>query len=196
LLRHYLEPVAFDVVTGAYLGTMIIILYFYMPSLLQTQYGIDRATAFNANAAALLLLALVCPFWGKLADKIGYGWVLGIGCSALTVDIYLFFQNIDVISHNPYQLIWWTMSFSIFMSSAAVIPALCALVFPTEVRFTGFGFSYNAGSVISAVAPTAISWIVMTYGKSNVVYYAVAIGILGVVLALWTTRLRFYARPT
>jgi hypothetical protein len=81
------------------------------------------------------------------------------------------------------------------MSSAAVIPALCALVFPTEVRFTGFGFSYNVGSVISAVAPTVISWIVLTCGKENVVYYAVAVGILGVILALWTTRLRFYPRP-
>jgi nitrate/nitrite transporter NarK len=62
-----------------------------MPLLLQTQYGIDRATAFNANAAALLLLALVCPLWGKLADKIGYEWVLGLGCFGLTVDLFLFF---------------------------------------------------------------------------------------------------------
>jgi MFS family permease len=195
VLRSHLEPVIFTVVLGAFLGTMIIILYFYMPSLLQTQYGIERATAFNANAAALLLLALVCPLWGKLADKIGYGWVLGLGSFGLTIDLSLFFRGLDNLSHNPDQLIWWSLSFSIFMSTAAVIPALCALVFPTEVRFTGFGFSYNTGSVISAVAPTAISWIVISYGKANVGYYAVAIGILGVILALWTARLKFYPRP-
>jgi MFS family permease len=195
ILKNHLEPVIFDVLLGAFLGTMIIILYFYMPSLLQTQYGIDRATAFNANAAALLLLALVCPLWGRLADKIGLGWVLGLGCFGLTVDLFLFFQNLQIIASNPGQLIWWTMSFSVFMSSAAVIPALCALVFPTEVRFTGFGFSYNAGSIIAAVAPTLISWIVLNYGKSNVVYYGMAIGILGMLLAAWTSRLKFYPRP-
>jgi len=195
VLKNYLEPVIFDVMLGAFLGTMIIILYFYMPSLLQTQYGIDRATAFNANATALLLLALICPFWGKLADNIGYGWVLGLGCAGLTIDLLLFFQNLDGISHNSGHLIWWSMSFSVFMSTAAVIPALCALVFPTEVRFTGFGLSYNTGSVISAVAPAAISWIVLTYGKANVVYYAMAVGILGIMLALWTARLKFYPRP-
>jgi MFS family permease len=173
---------------------MIIILYFYMPSLLQTQYGIDRATAFNANAAALLLLAALCPLWGKLSDTIGYGFVLGIGCFGLTVDLYLFFQNLESIAHNSSQLIWWSLSFSVFMSSAAVIPALCALVFPTEVRFTGFGFSYNTGSVISAIAPTAISWIVLNYGKANVVYYGIGIAILGIILALWTARLKFYPR--
>ena len=195
MVKNYLEPVIFDVLLGAFLGTMIIILYFYMPSLLQTQYGIDRATAFNANAAALLLLALVCPLWGRLADKIGLGWVLGLGCFGLTVDLFLFFQNLQMIASNPGQLIWWSLSFSVFMSTAAVIPALCALVFPTEVRFTGFGFSYNAGSMIAAVAPTVISWIVLSYGKSNVVYYGMAIGILGMVLAAWTSRLKFYPRP-
>lgn len=195
VLKSHLEPAVFNVVLGAFLGTMVIILYFYMPTLLQTQYGIDRATAFNANAAALLLLALACPVWGKLADKIGYGWVLGVGCLGLSVDLLLYFRNLDGISLNPGQLIWWSLSFSIFMSTAAVIPALCALVFPTEVRFTGFGFGYNTGSVISAITPTAISWIVISYGKANVGYYAMAVAVLGVMLALWTIRLKFHPRP-
>ena len=195
ILKSHLEPVLFDILLGAFLGSMIIILYFYMPSLLQTQYGIDRATAFNANAAALLLLAVLCPFWGKLSNKIGYGWVLGIGCFGLTADLFLFFQNLETIAQNSHQLIWWSLSFSVFMSSAAVIPALCALVFPTEVRFTGFGFSYNVGSAISAVAPTVLSWIVLSYGKANVVYYGVGIGIVGMLLAFWSARLTFYPRP-
>lgn len=194
MLKGFLEPVLFDIGLGSYLGTMIIILYFYMPSLLQTQYGIERSTAFYANTAALLLLALMCPLWGKLSDRIGHGWVLGLGCCGLLCTLYLFFQNLEVIAHNPGELIWWSLSFSIFMSSAAVIPALCALVFPTEVRFTGFGLSYNLGSVISAFAPTLISWIVLSYGKSNVVYYATGVAALGIALALWTSRLRFYPR--
>ena len=146
ILKNHLEQVIFDILLGGFLGTMIIILYFYMPSLLQTQYGIDRATAFNANAAALLLLALVMPAVGPPRGQ-NWSWlVLGLGSLGLTVDLFLFFQNLDMIAHSPGQLIWWTMSFSVFMSTAAVIPALCALVFPTEVRFTGFGFSYNVGS--------------------------------------------------
>lgn len=195
ILKSHLEPVLFDILLGSFLGSMIIILYFYMPLLLQTQYGFDRTTAFNANAAALLLLALLCPLWGRLSDRIGYGWVLRLGCAGLAIDLFLFFQNLEFISHNQSQLIWWSLSFSVFMSTAAVIPALCALVFPTDVRFTGFGFSYNTGSVVSAVAPTIISWIVLTYGKANVVYYGIGIAILGLLLSLWTVRLKFYPRP-
>lgn len=196
VLRSHIEPVLFNITLGGFLGSMIIILYFYMPSLLQTQYGIERVTAFNANAAALLLLALLCPFWGRFSDRIGLGWVLGIGCLGLVVDLYLFFQNLGFITQNQHLLIWWSLSFSLFMSTAAVIPALCAVVFPPDVRFTGFGFSYNVGSVISALAPTIISWIVLTYGKANVVYYGIGVALVGVVLAVWTTRLTFHTRQS
>jgi MFS family permease len=195
VIRQYWPSTLFDAGLGLYLGTMIIILYFYMRSLLQTQYGFDRTTTFNANTAALLLLALLCPLWGKIADKIGYASVLGFGAAALIVDLALFFRNLDAISHDPGQLIWWSLSFSLFMSTAAVIPALCALVFPTNVRFTGFGFAYNTGSLLAAFAPTVISSIVLSYGKSSVAYYSAAMGTVGIVLAICACRLRTYPRP-
>ena len=195
VLRRHRAATLFDVGLGIYLGTMIIILYFYMPSLLQTQYGFDRTTTFDANAAALLLLALLCPLWGKLADRIGHGTVLGLGTFALAVDLALFFRNLDAIAQQPAHLIWWSLSFSVLMSSAAVIPALCALVFPTQVRFSGFGFAYNAGSVIAAFAPTLISGIVLSYGKSSVGYYAVMVALLGLALAIWSSQIRTYPRP-
>jgi MFS family permease len=195
VVRRYWASALFDVGLGVYLGTMIIILYFYMPSLLQVQYGFDRTTTFDANAAALLLLALLCPLWGKIADRLGYASVLGFGAAALIVDLVLFFGHLDEISRDPRWLVCWSLSFSVFMSTAAVIPALCALVFPTQVRFSGFGFAYNTGSLIAAFAPTVISGIVLNCGKSSVVYYGVATGLIGVALAIGSTRLRTYPRP-
>ncbi|MDF2117142.1 MFS transporter [Roseiarcaceae bacterium H3SJ34-1] len=194
MFTRYAGPTIFDIGFGVYLGTMIIILYFYMPTLLQTQFGVDRATTFNANAAALLVLALMCPVWGKLADRFGFGPILGIGCLLLAADLIAFFANIDQISRDPGSLIWWWISFSLFMSSAGVIPALCALVFPTQVRFTGFGFAYNLGSIFAAFAPTMIAWLVLSFGKSSVLYYALATCALGLALASWSLTLRFYGR--
>ena len=171
---------------GSYLGMMIIILYFYMPSFLQTQYGFERGTVFNANSIALLILALVCPLWGRIADKIGYGWVLGMGAAGLAAATFLFFRDLAIIAANPSQLLWWYVAFSVLMATAATIPALSALPFPTEVRLTGFGFGYNIGIVISAAAPTIMAGIVLSYGKTAVAYYALAVGALGVVLAIVT----------
>ena len=153
------------------------------------------AAFFVAASRGHYVLALLCPVWGRIADRIGYAWVLGIGACALTIDILAFFQALDGIALAPGRLLWWSLSFSLFMSTAAVIPALCALVFPTQVRFTGFGFAYNGGALIAAAAPTVISWIILSYGKTAVVYYALVMGVLGVALALWAARLTYYPRP-
>jgi MFS family permease len=171
---------------GSYLGMMIIILYFYLPSFLQTQYGFDRSSVFTANSIALLVLAFVCPLWGRVADKIGYGWVLGIGAAGLAVALFFFFRNLTEIAAAPGQLLGWYVGFSLLMATAATIPALSAIPFPTEVRLTGFGFGYNVGIVISATAPTIMAGIVLTYGKTAVAYYALSVGVLGVALAIVT----------
>jgi MFS family permease len=194
VLRGHMKALAYDALLSTYLGMMIILLYFYMPSFLQTQYGFGRQQVFNANTGALLLLALVCPLWGRLADRIGCAWVLAIGAAGLTADLALFFQHLDQIAADPGQLTWWWLSFSVFMGTAAVVPALSAIVFPTEVRFSGFGLGYNAGIVISASAPAVMSWLVLSHGKTAVSGYAVALGVLGLLLAAWTPRLKKYAR--
>jgi MFS family permease len=171
---------------GSYLGMMIIILYFYLPTFLQTQYGFDRGGVFTANSLALLALAFACPLWGYAADRIGYGWVLGIGAAGLALALFLFFRNLTGIATNPGELLWWYVGFSLLMATAATIPALSAIPFPTEVRLTGFGFGYNVGIVISATAPTIMAGIVLSYGKTALAYYALSVGVLGVILAVVT----------
>jgi MFS family permease len=173
---------------GGYLGMMIIILYFYMPTFLAANYGFDRATVFNVNAAALLFASLACPVWGWVADRVGYGWVLGLGAAPLGTLLFIFFQVLGSIAVAPGTLIWWYLSFSFLMATAAVVPLLSAAAFPTELRLTGFGFGYNVGIVISAAVPAVMAWIVLSYGKLAVAYFALLVGILGVALAIATFR--------
>jgi MFS family permease len=177
---------------GSYLGMMIIVLYFYMPTFLQTQYGVGRAQAFNTNAAALLVLALACPIWGRIADRIGYAAVLGIGAAGLGITLFVFFQRLDLIAASPGLLMACYVGFSLLMATAATIPTLSAIAFPTEVRLSGFGLAYNIGIVISATAPTIMAWVVLGYGKTAVAWYALSLGMLGAALAAWTSSIRFH----
>ena len=174
---------------ASYLGTMIIILYFYMPTFLAANYGFDRASVFNVNAAALLFAAIVCPLWGWVADRIGYGLVLGIGAAGLGVSLFVFFTVLQSIATVPATLMWWYLAFSLLMATAGVVPLLSAAPFPTEHRLTGFGFGYNVGIVISATAPTVMAWIVLSHGKLAVAYFALLVGAIGVVLAIATSRI-------
>ncbi|NVO15730.1 MAG: MFS transporter [Rhodoplanes sp.] len=174
---------------ASYLGTMIIILYFYMPTFLAANYGFDRASVFTANATALLVASALCPLWGRVADKVGYGLVLGLGATALGVALFAFFQQLESIAATPGVLIWWYLGFSVLMATAGVVPLLSAAPFPTELRLTGFGFGYNVGIVISAAAPTIMAWIVLSYGRQAVAWFALLVGMVGLVLSVMTSRI-------
>lgn len=192
LLAHHLRPTLF--VTGAsiYLGILFWLVYLYMPTFLQTQYGFERSTIFNANAAALLLLSVMCVVWGRFADKVGLAWVLAIGAIGSALTASLFFWNIDAIVSNPNTLIWWYLSFSVFGGTIVIVMVLAALAFPTEVRFTGVGLSFNLGIVISSVTPAALAWLVSAGVKSSLLYVAAGNGVFGVVLAMIAFRIRLY----
>jgi len=138
------------------------------------------------------MLAVMCPVWGWIADRIGPAMTLGIGAAGASAVVYFFFQNIGAVAGDPSQLMGWFLAFSAFMGTAVAVAMYSALSFPTQVRFTGFGLCYNLGIVISGATPTLLAWMVVEYGKASVAYLAVADGILGVLLALLASRIKQY----
>jgi len=192
LLTRHLKATLYVTGCGAYLGIMVLIGYFTMPTLLQTQYGFAARSVFNANAVALLMLAAMCPVWGRVADRIGAATTLGIGAAGASAVVYLLFQNIDAAVADPSLLVWWFLAFSAFMGSAVAVAIFSACSFPTEARFTGFGLCYNLGIVISGVTPTLLAWLVLSYGKGSVAWLALADGLLGVSLALLAPHIKQY----
>src|SRR5262249_44342668 len=130
LLTRHLKPTLYVTACGAWLGIMVLIVYFYMPTFLQTQYGIPARAVFNANAAALLMLAAMCPLWGLLVDRIGAAVALGLGAAGEAVIVALFFQNIAATVADPSLLLWWYLGISACMGSAVAVAMFSALSFP------------------------------------------------------------------
>jgi MFS family permease len=196
LFQQHLSSTLFVTGCGAYLGIMVLIVYFYVPTFLQVRYGLSSGTTFNANAAGLLLLALTCPIWGLIADRIGAAKVLGISACGSSVLVLLLFQHMSAVVDDQAQLMWWYMGISAFMGSAVAVALFSAISFPTQVRFSGFGLCYNLGIVISGLTPTLLALLVITYGKASVPYAALCDGALGVVLATIASRIKQYPRAS
>jgi MFS family permease len=196
LLRQHIGSTLFVTGCGAYLGIMVLIVYFYMPTFLQVQYGLSSGTTFNANAAGLLILALTCPIWGLIADRIGAAKVLGISACGTSALVFLLFRHIDAVADGQAQLMWWYMAISAFMGSAVAVALFSALSFPTQVRFSGFGLCYNLGIVISGLTPTLLALLVIAYGNTSVPYAALVDGALGVVLAAAASHIKQYPRAS
>jgi MFS family permease len=184
MLRHNLRSVLTVTGAGTYLGTMVLTVYFFMPAFLQSHYHIRAAIVFNAVSAALLMLAAMCVIWGRIADRIGVASVMGIGALGVCATITMFFFNLDKIAQSPSHLIWWYLTFSLFLGTAVTVAIAGALAFPTNVRFSGFGLSYNLGVVISAMTPTVLAWLVPRLGSNGVVGFAIVDGVLGLLISV------------
>ena len=66
----------------------------------------------------------------------------------------------------------------IFGPMSAVLPEL----FPTNVRYTGSGLSYNISSILgAAIAPFIATWLNATYSVSSVGYYLVVVSAVSLI---------------
>jgi MFS family permease len=139
-----------------------------------------------------LILALICPVWGLVVDRIGAAKVLGIGACGTSALVLLLFQHIDAVVSDQAQLMWWYMGISAFMGSAVAVAVFSAVSFPTQARFSGFGVCYNLGIVISGLTPTLLALLVVASGKTSVPFAVFCDGVLGVALAAVASHIKQY----
>ncbi len=90
----------------------------------------------------LLLITLPLPFFGRLADKFNNKYMLVFSTLGIIVLLYPLYASITHIS-----VLYMTLTVSLisilFACSSALIPYIMADLFPTNVRFTCTGFSFN-----------------------------------------------------
>lgn len=135
---------------------------------------------------AVLFFAGTLPLAGLLADRVGrrrlllavtvgimaYGALFGpmLGSGDVSYGTMLFFLIIGMT----------LMGFT-FGPMSAVLPEL----FPTNVRYTGSGISYNVSSILgAAVAPFIATWLATTYGVGWVGLYLFVAATLSLIAIL------------
>lgn len=179
------------------LGTAIMIscyTLFYLVTTWVLSYGIGRRdlglglgipyTEFLAlQLISIFAFIVAVPLSGKLGDVIGrrrlLTWVsAGMILFGLTFTWYL---DPDTATKNSVLLFLTIGMFLmglVFGPMSAVLPEL----FPTNVRYTGSGISYNVSSILgAAVAPFIATALVASFGVSAVGIYLTLASILSLV---------------
>ena len=129
----------------------------------------------------------MCVAWGRVADRIGAGLVLCIGALGLVSVALFFYYDIDAIAQRPSQLVFWFLGFTVWLGTVVAVPIIGTSLFPTQVRFSGFGLSYNIGSVLANLTPALLAAIVLRFGDFSVAYYASFIAVIGLVVGVCAT---------
>jgi MFS family permease len=126
------------------------------------------------------------PVAGRLADTYGRRSVLMVVTAAIIVFGFSFnvFLNPATMGTGEranmglmllFLCIGMTLMGLTFGPMSAVLPEL----FPTNVRYTGSGISYNVSSILgAALTPFVAVWLTRKYGVGSVGMYLAALGVL------------------
>ncbi|MFD5033849.1 MFS transporter [Streptomyces sp. NPDC058405] len=123
----------------------------WLPTYLQADKGIPAATVALFMTVLNVGMFVGYNVFGLIADRIGgkYALVLSLAGVALTLPLY-------VVTADHTTLLWLGPMFAFFAAYAGVFGVYLGELFPTRVRTTGAGFSYNIGRGVSAFAPLTL----------------------------------------
>ncbi|MCW2289776.1 MFS transporter [Leucobacter luti] len=158
----------------------------YFVTYVQTAGDLSREAALLANAAAMLLYALVLPVAGLIGDRFGRKPMLIVGAAAIAVLSVPAFMLVTSGSF-PLALIGQFLFVLAVCTYGGGCYTFFVEIFTTRTRFTSAAVSYNVGyAVFGGTAPFIGTWLVgaTDFGASPGIYMAVAAAVVFLVLIL------------
>jgi MFS family permease len=151
-----------------------------------TGLGFGYENFLHLQLIAVLFLAAMVPIAGALADRFGRRRTL----LAVTATVIVYGASFDLMLAPDSATTGSTLLFLVFGMTltglsfgpmSAVLPEL----FPTNVRYTGSGVSYNLSSILgAAVAPFIATWLATEYGVAWVGVYLIVAALLTLIALL------------
>jgi MHS family proline/betaine transporter-like MFS transporter len=143
----------------------------YLSIYLQTTGTLTRAQATWSTTATLIVAALSLSLFGWLSDLVGRKWVIGgsaLGFLLLTLPMFRIMQGTDLTLIIAAQIVLGLLEAAVL---GAIWGALTEL-FPTRVRYSGVGLSFNiAGVLVGGSAPYIATWLIQRTGDNSAPAY-------------------------
>lgn len=146
------------------------------------------ALGFSHSEFLLLLMAAIVEFavlimtTSVLADKVGRKKVLMTASVALVVFSLVFPYFLEGQHNMVGMLLFLGLGFMVMGTLYGPVGAVLPELFPTKVRYSGAGITYNLAAVVgAAVAPTITIWLIATFGLHYAGMYMFVLAVVSVV---------------
>jgi len=145
------------------------------------------ALGFSHSEFLLLLMAAIVEFavlimtTSVLADKVGRKKVLMTASVALVVFSLVFPYFLEGQHNMVGMLLFLALGFVVMGTLYGPVGAVLPELFPTKVRYSGAGITYNLAAVVgAAVAPTITTWLIATFGLHYAGMYMFVLAVVSV----------------
>jgi MHS family alpha-ketoglutarate permease-like MFS transporter len=151
--------------------------------------GLDASSALWAGVVANLVFLAALPLWGALSDRWGRrpnGFVFAIGT------VVVAFPLTALIQDESWQLgVAMSVALVVMASTASIVPAWFAELFPTRVRASGMAIPYSiAVALTGGTAPYLQTWLGSRGQESLFTGYVVALGLVTLLTVVHTRETR------
>lgn len=177
--------VAFGVICLNAVGFYIILSY--MPTYLTNELGFNSITAISTTIVSLFTYVILLPFVGTLADRVGRKPVLISACILFILFTYPIFSLLSL--GGMYAVIAQILLGAILAGNDGVLATFLSEMFPSSVRYTCFGLSFNTGNAIfGGTAPFIATFLILQTGNTFAPAFYLMAAALIAFLALLRTK--------
>lgn len=141
------------------------ILLTYMPSYATQTLGLPLSLALLSNSLGLLLLMILIPIVGVISDRTGRKPLMIASCIGLIVLTYPLF--LLVAQGSFWSVLLAQLAFAVVVSLyTGPVAAAIVEMFPTRVRYSSLGISYNISvAVFGGTAPFIATFLISRTGN-------------------------------
>ncbi len=182
VLREHRGSVVLSMLLTWVLSSAIVVVILMTPTLLQTIYGFDAATALKANSLAIICLSFGCVAAGAIVDRLGAGLVLLAGGLLLGFTSWTFYSSLAL--HPDWLFPLYALT-GLLVGTIGAVPFVMVNAFPAVVRFSGLSFSYNvAYAIFGGLTPLVVS-LMIKWDPLGPAYYVVTLCGLAVLIGAY-----------
>ena len=190
LLTHYKSRILLAAGIMAVSTAASYLMILYMPTYAVKQLHLPASTGFAATVVTGLILTVMTPIMGHLADHYGRGRIMTVSAIGTLLTIYPCFAWL--LSAPSFGVLMAIMIVAGVIKAIYFGPlaAVLSSLFPVHVRSTGLGFSYNIGvMVFGGFTPWLVTMIIGATGNpASPSFYLMGCAVLSLVC------LRIYER--
>ncbi|WIG93483.1 MFS transporter [Myxococcus sp. SDU36] len=192
VLRGHGGTVVMSMLLTWVLTAGIVVVILMTPTLMQSLHSVTATHALVSSSVATLSLTFGCVAYGLLADRVGVGPSLGLGCALMLAAAYALYLG---AAASPEALVPLSALAGFSVGVVGVVPTAIVRAFPAPVRFSGLSFSYNmAYALFGGLTPLVVT-LMMKVSPLAPAHYVAAVSVMGVGLALHLLRAGRGAAP-
>ncbi|WP_329064140.1 MFS transporter [Amycolatopsis sp. NBC_01480] len=194
VLKNHGGAVLFGALVVSGLAVANIAYITFWPTYLQVSVHLSATEALAASLISVVGALVMMPFWGRVADRHGWRFVLLWAAGVTATGTVLLLAVLPGLPRGSSIALWIGLPAAVGAGAIiSVVPGLVSSVFPAEVRQTGYSLSYNLViAILGGLLTLAMVGLLSALGSGAPMYVGFLACVITVLAAALVSKIPLY----